>query len=158
MSCSNATVTVSPGATASCSAIRRACTSGRSSIWAAAASAKNNASSRVKKAFIGCRHSCVRVPSPAPSRMRDRAVRLRANDISRDVMRNSNRQWILKKRPVGAIKPGDLELVEHPISVPGPGQFLVRTLYLSHKQTNHNKKNNMEQYMPPVNLGEVMRG
>src|SRR3569832_913318 len=158
MSCSNATVTVSPGATASCSAIRRACTSGRSSIWAAAASAKNNASSRVKKAFIGCRHSCVRVPSPAPSRMRDRAVWVRANDISRDAMRHSNRQWILMTRPVGDIKPGDLELVEQPIPVPGPGQILVRTLYLSLDPPNRIWMSDMEQYMPPVNLGEVMRG
>jgi len=73
-------------------------------------------------------------------------------------MRNSNRQWILKKRPVGDIKPGDLELVEAPIPVPGPGQILVRTVYLSLDPTNRIWMSDMEQYMPPVNLGEVMRG
>lgn len=73
-------------------------------------------------------------------------------------MRNSNRQWILKKRPVGEIKAGDLDLVEQPIPVPGPGQILVRTLYLSLDPTNRIWMSDMEQYMPPVNLGEVMRG
>jgi NADPH-dependent curcumin reductase CurA len=73
-------------------------------------------------------------------------------------MRNSNRQWILKKRPVGDIKPGDLELVDSPIPVPGPGEILVRTVYLSLDPTNRIWMSDMEQYMPPVNLGEVMRG
>jgi NADPH-dependent curcumin reductase CurA len=73
-------------------------------------------------------------------------------------MRNSNRQWILRKRPIGDIKQGDLELVESPIPVPGPGQFLARTVYLSLDPTNRIWMSDMEQYMPPVGLGEVMRG
>ncbi|HVZ69121.1 MAG TPA: NADP-dependent oxidoreductase [Rhizomicrobium sp.] len=73
-------------------------------------------------------------------------------------MRNSNRQWILRKRPQGDIKPGDLELVETPIPVPGPGQILARTLYLSLDPTNRIWMSDMDQYMPPVQLGEVMRG
>ena len=73
-------------------------------------------------------------------------------------MRNSNRQWILKRRPVGEIKAGDLELVEMPIPDPGPGEVLVRTLYLSLDPTNRIWMSDMEQYMPPVQLGEVMRG
>jgi NADPH-dependent curcumin reductase CurA len=73
-------------------------------------------------------------------------------------MRNSNRQWILRKRPVGEIKPDDLELAESPIPVPGPGEMLVRTLYLSLDPTNRIWMSDMEQYMPPVNIGDVMRG
>lgn len=73
-------------------------------------------------------------------------------------MRNSNRQWILRKRPEGDIKPGDLELVEQPLPVPGPGQILVRTLYLSLDPTNRIWMSDMEQYMPPVQIGDVMRG
>ncbi len=73
-------------------------------------------------------------------------------------MRNSNRQWILRKRPAGDIKPGDLELVEQPIPVPGPGEILVRVVYLSLDPTNRIWMSDMEQYMPPVQLGEVMRG
>jgi NADPH-dependent curcumin reductase CurA len=73
-------------------------------------------------------------------------------------MRNSNRQWILKRRPVGDIGSGDLELVEKPIPVPGPGEVLVRTVYLSLDPTNRIWMSDMEQYMPPVQLGDVMRG
>src|SRR5262249_38715019 len=73
-------------------------------------------------------------------------------------MRNSNRQWILKRRPVGEIKSGDLELVETPIPDPGPGEILARTLYLSLDPTNRIWMSDMEQYMPPVQLGDVMRG
>ena len=73
-------------------------------------------------------------------------------------MRNSNRQWILRHRPEGDIKPGDLELVEQPIPVPGAGQILVRSVYLSLDPTNRIWMSDMEQYMPPVQLGEVMRG
>ena len=73
-------------------------------------------------------------------------------------MRNSNRQWILKKRPSGEIKPGDLELIDSPIPLPGPGQILVRTVFLSLDPTNRIWMSDMEQYMPPVQLGDVMRG
>ena len=73
-------------------------------------------------------------------------------------MTKVNRQWILKRRPVGDIKPGDLELVEQPLPKPGPGQFLARTLYLSLDPTNRIWMSDMEQYMPPVQIGDVMRG
>ncbi len=73
-------------------------------------------------------------------------------------MAQLNRQWILKKRPVGDIKAGDLELVESPVPAPGPGQVLGRTIYLSLDPTNRIWMSDMEQYMPPVQIGEVMRG
>jgi NADPH-dependent curcumin reductase CurA len=73
-------------------------------------------------------------------------------------MAKMNRQWILKRRPVGEIKAGDLDLVEHPVPVPGPGEFLSRTVYLSLDPTNRIWMSDMEQYMPPVQIGDVMRG
>jgi NADPH-dependent curcumin reductase CurA len=73
-------------------------------------------------------------------------------------MRNSNRQWRLRRRPTGEIKPGDLELVEGPKPSPGPGQMLVRNVYLSLDPTNRIWMSDMEQYMPPVEVGDVMRG
>jgi NADPH-dependent curcumin reductase len=42
--------------------------------------------------------------------------------------------------------------------VPGEGEALVRALYLSLDPTNRIWITDMEQYMPPVELGEVMRG
>ncbi|HRK71479.1 MAG TPA: NADP-dependent oxidoreductase [Micropepsaceae bacterium] len=73
-------------------------------------------------------------------------------------LRNVNRQWRLKTRPVGEIKPGDLELVESPKPVPGKGEILVRNIYLSLDPTNRIWMSDQEQYMPPVAIGDVMRG
>src|SRR5262245_7754152 len=73
-------------------------------------------------------------------------------------MRNSNRQWRLKRRPVGEIKPGDLELSDAPKPVPGANEVLARNVYLSLDPTNRIWMSDMEQYMPPVQIGDVMRG
>jgi NADPH-dependent curcumin reductase CurA len=73
-------------------------------------------------------------------------------------MRNSNRQWRLKQRPVGDIQSGDLELGDSPKPVPGAGEILVRNIYLSLDPTNRIWMSDMEQYMPPVAIGDVMRG
>ena len=73
-------------------------------------------------------------------------------------MTSTNKQWILKRRPIGEIRAGDLDLVSSPMPVPGPGQFLARTLYLSLDPTNRIWMSDMEQYMPPVQIGDVMRG
>jgi NADPH-dependent curcumin reductase CurA len=69
-----------------------------------------------------------------------------------------SRQWVLKRRPVGEISQGDLALIEQPIPVPGLGQILVRTIYLSLDPTNRIWMSDIDQYMPPVQIGEVMRG
>ena len=73
-------------------------------------------------------------------------------------MRNNNRQWILKKRPVGNIDLSDLELIENDIPEPEEGEALLRNVYLSLDPTNRIWMSDMDQYMPPVALGEVMRG
>ena len=73
-------------------------------------------------------------------------------------MATTNRQWVLRQRPRGLIQPGDLELVESPISDLKDSQVLVRTVYLSLDPTNRTWMNDAEGYLPPVGLGEVMRG
>src|SRR5262245_10981633 len=73
-------------------------------------------------------------------------------------MRNSNRQWRLKRRPVGEIKKGDLELVDAPKPVPRDVEVMVRNVYLSLDPTNRVWMSDMAQYMPPVTIGNVMRG
>jgi len=73
-------------------------------------------------------------------------------------MRKSNRQWILKKRPTGEIGPGDLELVETPVPEPGEGEILIRNVYLSLDPTNRIWMSDQDQYLPPVQIGDVMRG
>jgi NADPH-dependent curcumin reductase CurA len=74
-------------------------------------------------------------------------------------MRNRiNRQWRLRNRPVGGIGNDDLELVSEPVPEVGDGQFLARTIYLSLDPTNRIWMSDRVQYMPPVGIGDVMRG
>ena len=69
-----------------------------------------------------------------------------------------NRQFRLAARPVGDIKESDFEYREEPIPSPKDDEVLVRTIYLSLDPTNRIWMSDMEQYMPPVEIGEVMRG
>ncbi len=69
-----------------------------------------------------------------------------------------NRQWILRQRPHGLIQDGDLELVESVTPDLKDGEVLVRTVYLSIDPTNRTWMNDSEGYLPPVGLGDVMRG
>lgn len=71
---------------------------------------------------------------------------------------NVNRQFRLKSRPVGKIKTSDFDLVEEPVPTPGPGEAVIRNLYLSLDPTNRIWMSDMDQYMPPVEIGAVMRG
>jgi NADPH-dependent curcumin reductase CurA len=74
------------------------------------------------------------------------------------MVRPRNRQFRLKSRPVGRIEPGNFELVESDVPAAGPNQAVARVLYLSLDPTNRIWMSDVEQYMPPVALGEVMRG
>jgi NADPH-dependent curcumin reductase len=69
-----------------------------------------------------------------------------------------NRQWVLRNRPKGNIQDGDLELIESPIPDLKDGEALVRTIYLSLDPTNRTWMNDSEGYLPPVGIGDVMRG
>ncbi|MEC8020953.1 MAG: NADP-dependent oxidoreductase, partial [Pseudomonadota bacterium] len=66
--------------------------------------------------------------------------------------------WVLKRRPSGRITRDDYDWVEMPLNAPKAGEVLVRTVYLSLDPTNRIWASDMAQYMPPVELGEVMRG
>lgn len=73
-------------------------------------------------------------------------------------MARTNRQWVLRQRPKGLIQDGDLELVENAVPDLKESEVLVRTVYLSLDPTNRTWMNDAEGYLPPVGLGEVMRG
>jgi NADPH-dependent curcumin reductase CurA len=70
----------------------------------------------------------------------------------------TNRQFRLKQRPVGRARSTDFDFVEAPIPTARAGEAIVQTLCLSIDPTNGIWMSDMEQYMPPVALGEVMRG
>lgn len=69
-----------------------------------------------------------------------------------------NRQFRLKQRPTGRAKSTDFDFIEAPAPTPGAGEALIRMLYLSIDPTNRIWMSDMEQYMPPVAIGDVMRG
>ena len=68
------------------------------------------------------------------------------------------KRWVLRRRPRGEIQPGDLDLIEEPIRDLADGEVLVRTLYLSLDPTNRIWMSDQDQYMPPVQIGDTMRG
>ena len=68
-----------------------------------------------------------------------------------------NRQFKLTSRPVGMVKRSDFEFVTTPAAEPGPGEALVRVLYLSLDPAMRGWMNEGRSYVPPVGLGEVMR-
>jgi NADPH-dependent curcumin reductase len=69
-----------------------------------------------------------------------------------------NRQFRLAQRPIGRVDGTTFALATVPAPEIAEGEALVRTLYLSLDPTNRIWITDMEQYMPPVQLGEVMRG
>jgi len=69
-----------------------------------------------------------------------------------------NRQLRLAQRPTGRVDGHTFRLTTEPLPTPGPGEALVKSLYLSIDPTNRIWITDMAQYMPPVQLDEVMRG
>src|SRR5258708_32939248 len=69
-----------------------------------------------------------------------------------------NRAWRLARRPVGAMVPGDLELVSEPVAALEDGQALVRTLVLSVEAASRIWLGHQRAFMPSVPVGEGMRG
>ncbi len=68
-----------------------------------------------------------------------------------------NRQILLRRRPTGLIQPGDTELVTTPTPEPGEGEALVRTTYVGLDAAARTWLNDQPGYLPPVQLGEVIR-
>jgi NADPH-dependent curcumin reductase CurA len=73
-------------------------------------------------------------------------------------MSTTRHVWRLARRPVGDIAEGDLAFGEEALPEPAEGQFVLEVRYLSLDPTNRIWMSDMEQYMPPVGLGEPMRG
>jgi len=69
-----------------------------------------------------------------------------------------NRQFRLKTRPVERVSADNFDFTEESIPELGQGEVLVHTVYLSLDPTNRIWMSDMDQYMPPVKIGEVMRG
>ena len=73
-------------------------------------------------------------------------------------MSEDNRQWLLAARPVGMVKESDFELRSSPAPSPGEGQVLVRNRWLAFEPAMRGWMEDRPNYIPPVGIGEVMRG
>jgi NADPH-dependent curcumin reductase CurA len=69
-----------------------------------------------------------------------------------------NRQILLAARPRGEPTPGNFRLVEADVPEPGPGQMLLRTVYLSLDPYMRGRMDAGPSYAAPVEVGGIMEG
>ena len=69
-----------------------------------------------------------------------------------------NHQFRLAARPVGLPKPSDWQYTEEPVPEPGDGEVLVKIHYIGLEPAMRGWMNEGRSYIPPVGIGEVMRG
>jgi NADPH-dependent curcumin reductase CurA len=70
----------------------------------------------------------------------------------------TNRKFTLATRPVGMPKESDFKLVETPVLDPGPGELLVKALYVSVDPYMRGRLRDAKSYAAPVEIGGVMVG
>lgn len=68
------------------------------------------------------------------------------------------RAIVLHSRPDGAPVPGNLQLRESSMPTPGPGELLLRTLYLSLDPYMRGRMSDAKSYAAPMATGDVMVG
>jgi hypothetical protein len=66
------------------------------------------------------------------------------------------RRILLARRPPAEPAESDFRIEEVPVPEPGPGQFLVRVIYLSLDPYMRGRMRDAKSYAAPVELGEVM--
>jgi NADPH-dependent curcumin reductase CurA len=69
----------------------------------------------------------------------------------------TNGQWLLHKRPKGMVKVSDFNRIDEPLRDIGDGEFLIRNVYLAFEPAMRGWLNDVKSYVPPVQIGEVMR-
>jgi NADPH-dependent curcumin reductase CurA len=68
-----------------------------------------------------------------------------------------NRQFRLASRPRGMVKRENFDLVREPVAEPADGEVLVKTQYISLDPAMRGWMAEGRSYIPPVQIGEVMR-
>lgn len=74
-----------------------------------------------------------------------------------DIKNLRNRRWVLKKRPHGMVSKENFQFEESDIEDIKDDEMLVKNLYFGFDPTQRGWLNDMKSYMPPVQIGEVMR-
>ena len=72
------------------------------------------------------------------------------------VLVKTNRRVTLKERPVGFPKDSDFELDEVEVGEPGPGEVLVRTLWVSVDPYQRGRMSQVRSYASALELGDVI--
>lgn len=81
-----------------------------------------------------------------------------SSDKSNDQSREQNRRWVLAQRPRGLPDENTLRLETGPAPEPGPGEMLIRTIWLSIDPYMRGRMNDAKSYAEPVPIGGVMTG
>jgi NADPH-dependent curcumin reductase CurA len=68
------------------------------------------------------------------------------------------RSMVLRRRPTGAPRGEDFDIVEERVPAPGPGEVVTRTIWLSIDPYMRGRLSDRPSYAPPVQVGEVMTG
>ncbi len=69
-----------------------------------------------------------------------------------------NHRLVLARRPVGEPQETDFRMEQEAVPTPGPGQVLLRTLWLSLDPYMRGRMSDAPSYVPPVAIGAVMTG
>ncbi|WP_420404529.1 NADP-dependent oxidoreductase [Nisaea sp.] len=69
-----------------------------------------------------------------------------------------NRRWLLASRPEGEPKATDFRMDEVAVPEPGPGELLLRTIYLSLDPYMRGRMSDAKSYAAPVPIGGVLEG
>ena len=71
-------------------------------------------------------------------------------------MSDTARRVVLASRPVGEPKAENFRLEEFPVPKPGPGEVLLRTVWLSLDPYMRGRMSDAPSYAPPVQIGQAM--
>jgi len=69
-----------------------------------------------------------------------------------------NRSVVLARRPVGEVRDEDFRIETTAVRELRPGEFLIKVLWFSLDPYMRPKMNDVESYMPPMELGKVVQG
>ena len=69
-----------------------------------------------------------------------------------------NMQVLLASRPTGWVEESNFKIVETDVPKPGPGEVLVKNLWLSLDPYMRGRMNAVKSYTKYVEIGEVMTG
>src|SRR5262249_28056558 len=99
----------------------------------------------------------VRVGSPRSARDYRKIAECCVLNLQSSPMSAINHQFRLVARPVGLPKRSDWNYTEEPVRDPGPGEVLVKILYISLDPAMRGWMNEARSYIEPVKIGDVMR-